>query len=195
MFTLSWRGAMTGRAPSPAIGGHREEPFPGGGTTPAPPGDDALRPALIASGCVLLLTMIHHVHGAIVYSTPWRLEVAYIVVPTFLALVLTRALAVRSHGTRTRAVARWTFGSLVVLVPFFLFGVVEGGYNHVLKNILYFGGAGGDTLKRLFPPATHELPSDVWFEATGVLQFFAGLIALRALLRGVRRRDLRRSTT
>jgi hypothetical protein len=47
----------------------------------------------------------------------------------------------------------------------------EGGYNHVMKNALFFGGLPRSTLERLFPPPTYEMPTDLWFEGSGVLQF------------------------
>ena len=56
----------------------------------------------------------------------------------------------------------------------------EGVYNHAIKLLLFFGGAAPETMHRLFPPPTYEMPSDVLFEVTGVLQFVAGLIAARA---------------
>ena len=70
-----------------------------------------------------------------------------------------------------------------------LVGVFEGGYKHAIKLLLFFGGAAPETLHRLFPPPTYEMPSDVLFEVTGVLQFLAGLMAVRvsvALWRGRR---------
>jgi hypothetical protein len=56
----------------------------------------------------------------------------------------------------------------------------EGGFNHAIKLLLFFGGAAPETMQRLFPPPTYEMPSDVLFEVTGVLQFVAGLHAARA---------------
>jgi hypothetical protein len=130
---------------------------------------------LLAAGGVLVLTLVHHVYGALLYATPWRLEVAYIAVPALLALMGTYATFSLRPSTGKGRVARWLFVSLVLLVPVLLFGLIEGGYNHVVKNALYFGGASDATLLRLFPPPTAELPNDFWFEATGILQLFAGV--------------------
>ena len=47
-------------------------------------------------------------------------------------------------------------------------------------------------MNRLFPPPTYEMPSDVFFEVTGVLQFLAAVVAARASLRsGAAVRNLR----
>lgn len=58
-------------------------------------------------------------------------------------------------------------------------GVFEGLYNHVIKNLLFFGGLPLDLHHRLFPPPTYEVPNDVIFEVTGILQVVpAGYAAL-----------------
>ncbi len=58
-----------------------------------------------------------------------------------------------------------------------MIGFFEGGYNHLVKNILFFGGAHQATLHQLFPGPEYEMPNDLWFEVTGILQFFIGLWA------------------
>jgi hypothetical protein len=69
--------------------------------------------------------------------------------------------------------------TLVFAVGFF--GLFEGGYNHVVKLVV-FGVAAPETMQRLFPPPRYEMPRDIFFEVTGVLQFFAALLAARASL-------------
>ena len=39
------------------------------------------------------------------------------------------------------------------------------------------------SLERLFPPPTYEMPDDLWFEVTGVLQFLLALWAAYYLFR------------
>ncbi|MGO4834991.1 hypothetical protein AB4144_22310, partial [Rhizobiaceae sp. 2RAB30] len=59
-------------------------------------------------------------------------------------------------------------------------------YNHVLKNVVYFG-FGADSAQAFFPPPTYEMPDDLVFELTGIVQFplsiLATVLSLR-LLRG-----------
>lgn len=66
----------------------------------------------------------------------------------------------------------WLFILLTLLPSMCMIGIVEGLYNHALKNILFFGGASTATLQRLFPAPTYEMPNDLLFEVTGVLQGF-----------------------
>jgi len=47
----------------------------------------------------------------------------------------------------------------------------------LLTDALYFGGTSPETMRRLFPPPAYELPNDVFFEVTGVLQLFLGYVA------------------
>jgi hypothetical protein len=84
-----------------------------------------------------------------------------------LTIVLNRAVLRRG---RISAFVFWMF-FVVTLVPSVgLIGFYEGIYNHILKNILYYGGADMNMLHTLFPPPKYELPNDAWFEITGVLQ-------------------------
>jgi hypothetical protein len=56
---------------------------------------------------------------------------------------------------------------------------VEGIYNHILKNVLYFVGVGEETIIHKFygfyEPGIVEMPNDVFFELTGVAQGFLAI--------------------
>jgi hypothetical protein len=128
---------------------------------------------------VYVLTIVHHVYGAIVFDTPWRLHAAVLGAAGIAAtLLLTRG------STRLGPL----LAGLTLVLAVGLIGGFEGGYNHAFKLLLFFGGAAPGTMHRLFPPPTYELPSDVLFEVTGVLQFVAGLLAARASVALWRRR-------
>ena len=91
---------------------------------------------------------------------------------------------------RQRATVLLVAVTLVLAVG--LIGVFEGGYNHAAKLLLFFGGAAPDTMNRLFPPPTSEMPNDVFFEVSGVLQFLVALVAARTSLSlGLGRRNPR----
>ena len=127
-----------------------------------------------------VLTIVHHVYGAIVFDTPWRLHAAVLGAAGIAAtLLLTREWTRLGPPVLGRATTPLLVGLTLVLAAG-LIGVFEGGYNHAFKLLLFFGGAAPGTMHRLFPPPTYELPSDVLFEVTGVLQFVAGLLAARA---------------
>jgi hypothetical protein len=125
---------------------------------------------------VLLLTTVHHVYGAYVYDTPWRLHVGFI--SGSAAAVMLAALAVTRRGKDdvSSEIAFWVFVVVTLAIPVLLIGLIEGGYNHVLKVALYFGGASSSVLDRLFPPPTYERPDNLFFEITGVMQFVPGIL-------------------
>jgi hypothetical protein len=123
---------------------------------------------------LLLLTSVHHAYGAYVYNTPWRYRV--LPVSGITALTIWRAAAVmRSHSSpRTARIARGLFVVATLGFTVILIGGVEGAYNHLVKNLLYFGGAPDAVIQRLFPPPTYEMPNDAFFEITGISQAFVG---------------------
>jgi hypothetical protein len=136
---------------------------------------------------VLILTSLHHAYGAVLYGTPWRWHAVHVSVVT--ALVLLGALTVlcRPGGRTATRIATWVFLLTTVAIPVVGFGLFEGVYNHVLKDLLYFGGAPAVWLTRLFPPPTYEMPNDFLFEVSGILQVVPATVAAARLLRlGVR---------
>src|SRR5688572_13903588 len=64
---------------------------------------------------------------------------------------------------------------------------LEGLYNHVIKNLVYFGGASEPLMVRLFPPPVYEMPDDVLFEITGMLQIVPATVAARCLFQMLHR--------
>jgi hypothetical protein len=150
-----------------------------------------------ASLAALFLTAVHHVYGAYVYGTPWRTHVAFVSVVAAAALVGSFAVLRRPPGTVAGEIALSILAVVTLAIPVVGIGLFEGAYNHALKNALYFGGASLQTLSRLFPPPAYELPNDVFFEVTGVLQLFLGVAAGRRLyqLLAARRRIRRVSAS
>jgi ABC-type branched-subunit amino acid transport system permease subunit len=125
---------------------------------------------------VLFLTSVHHAYGAFAYNTPWRLHAVFLSAFAAAAIVCSMVVTQRSADETVREIAFWVFTAVVLLVPVALIGLFEGAYNHALKNALYFAGASSTLMNRLFPPPTYELPNDVFFEATGVMQAVLGSI-------------------
>lgn len=128
----------------------------------------------------MVATSVHHVIGAIVYATPWRLHAVYISVPVVAILLGAIALA------RASRAARWVVAVTTLVVPVALFGAFEGVYNHGLKVLLYGIGTPRALLVQLFPPPTYQLPDDPLFEITGVLQIWPAAAAALALVRWFR---------
>ena len=140
---------------------------------------------------LLLLTSIHHVYGGYIYATPWRYHAVPVSVVTAVVILGALALWRRRPSALAGRIARIVFVLTTLAIPVISFGLFEGLYNHVVKNLLYFVGAPAAVLASLFPPPTYEMPNDVFFEITGVLQVVpAALAAFRehAQTRGVPRR-------
>jgi hypothetical protein len=125
---------------------------------------------------VLALTTLHHVYGAWRYQTPFRLHVVAVAVVVAALVVVTHRLFLRKR-CRFSLVA---FAAATLLFPVLGIGVFEGAYNHVAKNVLYFAGTDGRVLLTLFPPPTYELPNDVFFELTGMLQVLPAAMTAQA---------------
>lgn len=138
---------------------------------------------------VLLLTSVHHVYGAFVYHTPWRLHVAPVAGLIAAAIVGTRLVLRRHSDDAAGHIAFWAFAGITLVFPVAAIGFFEGGYNHVLKNALYFAGAPTSVMVRLFPPPTYELPNDAFFELTGVMQALLGAVTCWLLYRLVQSRS------
>jgi hypothetical protein len=137
----------------------------------------------------MILTSVHHAYGAFVYATPWRLHVvavsAVIAPLVFIALA---ALRKNAWNRTPGAFAFWSFFLVTFIFPVAGIGVFEGAYNHVVKNVLYFGGAPVSLLHALFPPGIYELPDNAIFELTGVVQTVPALMAGWELVQLVRAR-------
>jgi hypothetical protein len=140
------------------------------------------RNAMLSAGLVYALTIVHHIYGAIAFETPWRYHAAFLGLGATVATFVVTRGAAHGRGHRLRQAAFALLLGLTLVLAVALVGLFEGGYNHGLKVALFFVGAAPATMRRLFPPPTYEMPGDVFFEATGVLQLFAGLVAARACI-------------
>lgn len=137
---------------------------------------------LLAQVAILVLTIVHHLYGAAIYDTPWRHHVALIALPMLAVLIVAYGVYRWRYPHWLGKTSLCLFIALSSMVIAWI-GVFEGGYNHLLKNILFFAGLSQDVLVQLFPPPAYEMPNDLWFEVSGVLQFFIALYAIRCLFR------------
>lgn len=130
--------------------------------------------SLIWTTALYALTAFHHYYGSVVYKTPWRAHVLPIGGAVLLICILFAALYKVYHRRIWLNVYL-----LVALVVFgLLIGLVEGFYNHMVKNILYFSGLNIVTWRSMFPAPAYEIPENFIFESTGVLQFLIGLVQI-----------------
>ena len=137
---------------------------------------EAAKRATFGSIGICAVTTVHHVYGAYIYNTPWRLHAALISCLATALIAVCRRLLRRHSNNRIDIVASWTFVMVTFLVPFLGFGLFEGAYNHALKIALYFAHTSPVLMARLFPPPTYEMPNDAFFEVTGVLQVIPGIV-------------------
>lgn len=131
---------------------------------------------------VYLTTSIHHVYGAWLYETPWRNHIA----TQGFSWLIVSYLILFAFAKWKKKVLMWLF---ILFAGFFFVGAIgfyEGGYNHVLKNILYFSGIDKGTLLEMYPPPKYELPNDWLFEISGVFTFVVCMWCLRTMVALVR---------
>jgi hypothetical protein len=118
------------------------------------------------SNALMVLTTIHHIYGAVIYSTPWMLHVIFLSAPVLVVTIILEYL-LKKYDNRFLF---WLY-SFVILVPSISFiGLFEGIYNHILKDIMFYSGFSEETMLAMFPPPAYEMPNDFLFEFTGVLQ-------------------------
>lgn len=137
----------------------------------------AERRALVAAIAVAVATSVHHAYGAVIYNTPWRYDAVAVSAGTIVLLVAALQLSRVVVGTVLGRAAWWTFWGVNAVVFVLLLGVFEGLYNHVVKDVIYFGGAPISVVRALFPAPKYELPNNWFFEITGVLQVVVATMA------------------
>jgi hypothetical protein len=137
----------------------------------------------LSSAAVLFITSAHHMYGAVVYSTPWRNHIVLPAILTTLVIASTLFLFSRRPHTVVGQASFWVAVGCILIVPVGIIGIFEGGYNHVLKDVLYFSGVAKPVFQILFPAPTYEMPDNLFFEISGILTFFAALHAAYELYR------------
>ena len=122
------------------------------------------------------ISSLHHWYGAVAYDTPWRTGVAYWIMGIVLVVYSVLYVYWRNLDNLVGQISIWLF--LLIAVVFQAgFVTFECVYSHVLKNVLFFGGASETMLNTLFPSPAYHLPDNLFFEATGILQLF-GFVAV-----------------
>jgi hypothetical protein len=120
-----------------------------------------------------VITALHHAYGAWLYDTPWRNHIVSQGV-LWLLVCLVFLFVYKAWNQK------WCYWVFFVLSFFFFFGAIgmyEGMYNHLLKNLLYYGELPESMLLRLYPPPKYEMPNDLLFETTGILSFMSGVFS------------------
>ncbi len=138
----------------------------------------------------IVLTIIHHFYGAYIYDEPFRLHVSIIAIPVVAIILLTYVGQLRLENPAWKKALRVTFIVVTTVFSIAAIGIYEGGYNHVVKDVLFFSGVPVEFLDRMYP-SVYELPNNFFFEFTGVAQFFTGIACAIAFLRSSRSKTVR----
>ncbi|NIG55759.1 hypothetical protein [Chitinophaga sp. Cy-1792] len=128
---------------------------------------------------IMGMTILHHFYGSLIYPQHFRMYTALFAVP----VVLAEWIIYRMYSRRGKRLWLVLFQVITIIFPVLFIGLYEGIYNHVLKNILFFGGLSTAGLLKLFPPPMYEMPDNFFFEFTGCLQGFLLIAALVYLVR------------
>lgn len=121
---------------------------------------------------VLVMTSIHHIYGAAIFETPWRLHIVFISIPVALIILAAVVLARSGGSTAISRVASWLYFGLVALFGIAAIGVYEGGYNHLIPNLQHVLGIAHPLREGLYQP-----PDDLVFQLTGIAQFGIAMLA------------------
>lgn len=131
----------------------------------------------------MFLTLIHHAYGAAIYDEPFRLHVAFIAIPVILILMLCFHIYQKQASPLSRNISIWVFTLITIVIPVGVIGLYEGTYNHLLKNVMYFGGASQAAINKFFPSPIYEMPNNYIFEVTGIFQFVLGVHLIWSMIK------------
>ncbi len=82
---------------------------------------------------IALTTWVHHIYGGIVYDTIYRIVVPTLTIPFFLvATFYIQYLIIK----KSNKMGKNMFALAVSFFWILPIGLIEGGYNHILKNVL-----------------------------------------------------------
>lgn len=141
------------------------------------------------SNWLMVTTSVHHIYGAYIYDTPERLHVLAISIPV---MVLTYFFDgyFRKKAPPHKKIMVLLYAMVILVPSLLLIGVLEGVYNHILKNILFFSNVPEDTIINSFyyfydDKSTEmiEMPNDAIFELTGIAQ---GLLVIPLAIQFIR---------
>lgn len=126
---------------------------------------------------VMAMTSLHHIYGAIVYDTPYRLHIVFIAVPFAAVIVALLSFSASRRGAAASRIAAWIAGVSILVFAVAMIGVFEGGYNHTIKDFVYFV-LGEDVARGLCgAQSTCQMPDSFLFEASGIAQFVLAIPA------------------
>lgn len=151
--------------------------------------DTAFR-AGAAAVALMVLTSLHHAYGAFAFDTPWRMHIILIAAPVAVLIVALLVAASATPSQRLRAASVLLAIAAMLVFPAVMIGFYEGGYNHAVKNAVYFLFGEG-VARSMFQGAIYEMPADFIFEATGIAQLPLGWLTALLCVRALQSRSWR----
>lgn len=126
-----------------------------------------------------LITAIHHYYTGVLYHTMWRAEFAFqAIIPT--AICLAALYLHYKGGSRGYLI----IFSLVSFIFFFLVvGIWEGAWCHTTKLMFYSLGIPFHNAPAAWNIPAAPIPTDVFSEVTGVLNFVFSAINLHHMIK------------
>ena len=121
------------------------------------------------SNALMVVTSVHHVYGAVIYNTPWRLHILMVSIPVIIFTLVTSYFLTKREFPGKNLLL-WFYWSIILIFSIIFIGGFEGVYNHALKNVFFFLGASDTILDKMFPPSMYVMPNNFLFELTGVMQ-------------------------
>jgi hypothetical protein len=158
-------------------------------STPSSDSRGAVAGLLVLAALQTVLTIGHFVYGARLYDDPSR---EHVVLPAVVFLAAAAALG-GVYLFRPHRWALWLFGLEVAFVDVGLFGGFHGGFNHVLKDLLFFGGVSPERLGRIFDSPDFAVPDNALFELSGIASLVVALAISHLLVRLIRAAHGRRA--
>lgn len=126
---------------------------------------------------IVLFSTIHHIYGGLEYNTSWRIIMPiFFFLPMLIITLLLQSLILKVQNKFIISVY-----VLIVIVGWIgILGIGEGGYNHVVKNVMYFTGASESIMSKMYPSEfggtkLFEKPNNWFFEISGILTTLFGL--------------------
>ncbi len=138
-----------------------------------------LKKLVLAFLVFLLLVVVHHLYGGyVLYRDNLELNLSYATVGVALLTLLLLWFYARQRSDAVLSLCQfliiggWGFGV----------GVYDGGYNHLVLNVLALNGASATLREAMF---IRPVPGNIIFEATGLLQFILAIPLVAYMLRVV----------
>lgn len=129
-----------------------------------------------------LITAIHHVYTGYLYDTPWRAKFAYTaIIPTTICI-----FALLIYYFFPYRILKMIISMQVTIFFFIVIGIWEGAWCHATKLLCYYSNIPFHNAPPSWNIPFAPIPTDIFSEVTGVLNFIFAAITYYHFLRWFR---------